>query len=160
MTLPAYYTGTPGTNTNLNGIGVSEGMARGGVSDAFRQLMADLFTMDAAIPTSTSLLTPNVQAVVSAATVTPTFTNDQVNITAQAVALALANPTGTAKDAWGIAIRIKDNGAPRAITYGAQYRAFSQALPTTTTAGKTLYIGMIFNNTDTKWDVVSTALEV
>ena len=39
--------------------------------------------------------TPRVQTVASAATVTPISTNDLVTITAQAAALALANPTGT-----------------------------------------------------------------
>ena len=104
--------------------------------------------------------TPAVQSVVSAATVTPTFSDDQVNVTAQAVALALVNPTGTAVDAWGIAVRIKDNGAARAITYGTQYRALGVTLPATTVVSKTLYLGMIFNAADTKWDVVAVAQEV
>lgn len=101
----------------------------------------------------------NIQSVTSAATVTPTFSNDQVNITAQAAALNLANPTGTAADAHGIVIRIKDNGTARAITYGSQYRAIGVILPTTTVISKTLYLGMVFNAADTKWDVVSVAQE-
>jgi hypothetical protein len=32
-------------------------------------------------------------------------------------------------------------------------------LPTTTVISKTLYLGMIFNNADTKWDVVAVAQE-
>jgi hypothetical protein len=106
-----------------------------------------------------NLLHPREQNVVSAATVTPTFSNDQVNITAQAAALALANPTGTAVPSHGITIRIKDNGTARAITYDTQYRAIGVTLPTTTVINKTLYIGMIFNAADTKWDVVSVAQE-
>jgi hypothetical protein len=102
---------------------------------------------------------PSIQSVASSATVTPTFTNDQVNITAQAAALALANPTGTAVDASGISIRIKDNGTPRAITFDTQYRAIGVTLPTTTVANKTLYLGIIFNAADTKWDVVAVAQE-
>lgn len=102
---------------------------------------------------------PQIQSVASAATVTPTFANDQVNITAQAAALALANPTGTAVDGWGIGIRIKDNGTARAISYETQYRAIGVSLPTTTVAGKTLYLGMIYNAADTKWDVVAVAQE-
>lgn len=101
-----------------------------------------------------------VQSVTSSATVTPTFSNDVVDITAQAAALALANPTGTAKDGWGVVIRIKDNGTARAISYGTQYRALGVTLPTTTVVNKTLYLGMIFNNGATKWDVVSVAQEV
>jgi hypothetical protein len=105
------------------------------------------------------LYTPQIQSVTSAATVTPTFNNDQVNITAQAAGLTLANPTGTAVDGWGIAIRIKDNGTARAISYGTQYRAVGVTLPTTTVISKTLYLGMVFNNADTKWDVVAVAQE-
>lgn len=103
------------------------------------------------------IIFPNVQTVTSAATVTPTFSNDQVNITAQGAALALANPTGTAIPAWGIVIRIKDDGTARAISYGTQYRAIGVTLPTTTVISKTVYLGCIWNNTDTKLDVVAVA---
>lgn len=109
--------------------------------------------------TAKYLVAPNIQSVTSAATVTPTFSDDQVNITAQAAALQLANPTGTAVPAWGMAIRIKDNGTARAITYDTQYRAIGVTLPTTTVISKTLYLGMIYNSTDTKWDVVAVAQE-
>lgn len=102
---------------------------------------------------------PSVQSVTSSATVTPTFSDDQVNITAQAAGLTLANPTGTAVPAWGMAIRIKDNGTARSITYGSQYRAIGVTLPTTTVISKTLYLGMIYNSADTKWDVVAVAQE-
>jgi hypothetical protein len=96
---------------------------------------------------------PRIQAVVSAATVTPTFSNDQVNVTAQAANLLFANPTGTAIDGWEIIFRIKDNGTARIITFDTQYRAIGSALPTTTTVSKTMYIGMKYNAADTKWDV-------
>lgn len=99
--------------------------------------------------------TPNVQSVASSATVTPTFSNDLVKITAQAVALNLANPSGTAIDGWGMVIRIKDNGTARAITYGTQYRAVGVTLPTTTVLSKTLYIGAIWNAEDTTLDVIA-----
>lgn len=102
---------------------------------------------------------PRVQSVVSAATVTPTFTNDLVKVTAQAAALNLANPTGTAVPGKKLTIRIKDNGTARAITYGAQYRAMGITLPTTTVAGKTLYLGLMFNSDDTKWDVLAVGQE-
>lgn len=94
-----------------------------------------------------------IQSVASAAAVTPTFADDQVNVTAQAVALAIANPTGTAIPSHGIVLRIKDNGVARAISWGAQYRAMGAALKTTTTAGKTMYIPMVYHAEDAKWDV-------
>lgn len=102
---------------------------------------------------------PSIQSVTSSATVTPTFSNDMVKITAQAAGLTLANPTGTAIDGLGMVIRIKDNGTARSIAYGTQYRAIGITLPTTTVVSKTTYLAMIFNNDDTKWDVVATGTE-
>jgi hypothetical protein len=102
---------------------------------------------------------PNIQTVVSAATVTPLFTNDEVNITAQAVPLFLANPTGTPVDGKSLVIRIKDNGTAQTITYDTQYRAIGITLPTTTVINKTLYLNLIYNLTDTKWDVINESLE-
>lgn len=102
---------------------------------------------------------PAIQAVTSSATVTPTFADDLVKITAQAAALALANPTGTAIPGHGIAIRIKDNGTARAISYGTQYRAVGVTLPTSTVLGKVLYLGMVYNSDETKWDVLAVAQE-
>ena len=103
--------------------------------------------------------TPNIQEVTSAATVTPIFTNDEVTITAQAVALFLANPTGTPVDGKSLVIRIKDNGTARAITYDTQYRAIGVTLPATTVISKTIYLGLVYNLTDTKWDVVGVSIE-
>ncbi|HET7155701.1 MAG TPA: DUF2793 domain-containing protein [Hyphomicrobiaceae bacterium] len=109
--------------------------------------------------TGSASRSPSVQSVTSASTVTPTFSNDLVKITAQAAALALANPTGTAIDGLGMVIRIKDDGTARAITYGTQYRGIGVTLPTTTVVGKTLYLAMIYNTEDTKWDVVAVGQE-
>ena len=102
---------------------------------------------------------PAIQSVTSSATVTPTFDDDMVKITAQAANLTLANPTGTAIPGLGMVIRIKDNGTARTITYGSQYRAIGVTLPATTVISKTLYLCMIFNSDDTRWDVVSAGQE-
>lgn len=92
-------------------------------------------------------------------TVTPTFSDDLVIRTGASAGITLSNPTGTAIDGHGIVIRLKDNGTARAISYGTQYRAVGVTLPTTTVISKWLYLGAIFNNADTKWDVVSVAQE-
>lgn len=115
--------------------------------------------LDLTVAQVKAMLIPNVQSVASAATVTPTFTDDQVNITAQAAALALANPTGTAVPAKKIVIRIKDNGLARAITYDTQYRAIGVTLPTTTVINKTFYLGCVWNSNDTKLDVIGVVQE-
>jgi len=95
-----------------------------------------------------------VQTVTSSATVTPTSTNDLVIITAQATGLTLANPTGTFTEGQALMIRIKDNGTARTISFDTNYRAIGVTLPTTTVISKTMYLGIIYNSTDGKWDVV------
>lgn len=91
--------------------------------------------------------------------VTPTFSDDLVIRTGASGAITLNNPTGTAKDGFGMVIRLKDNGTARAISYGSQYRAISVSLPTTTVINKWTYISMIYNSADTKWDVVAVGQE-
>lgn len=94
-----------------------------------------------------------VYSVASTATLTVNVDDyDQANVTAQAEALTIANPTGTPSDGQGLLIRLEDNGTSRAITFGAQFRAFGSALPTATTLGKIMYIGAFWNALDSKWD--------
>jgi hypothetical protein len=101
-----------------------------------------------------TFLNARVQSVTSSATVTPISTNDLVKITAQAVGLTLANPTGTFTEGQALMIRIKDNGTARTIAFDTNYRAIGVTLPTTTVISKTMYLGIIYNSTDTKWDIV------
>ena len=101
----------------------------------------------------------NIQAVTSSATVTPTSSNDMVVITAQAVNLTLANPTGTFQQGQSLIIRIKDNGTTRTITFGSNYRIIGSILPTATVVSKIIYIGIVYNSTDSKWDVVAIKTE-
>lgn len=101
----------------------------------------------------------NVQSVASAATVTPAAGNDLVVITAQAEGLTLANPTGIWVEGQEFLVRIKDNGTPRAISFGAAYRAIGVTLPTTTVATKTTYIGIVYNWVADKWDIIGVTTQ-
>jgi hypothetical protein len=121
----------------------------GGTSSQY--LMAD-----GSVSTS---MNPRVQTVASSATVTATSTNDIVTITAQAVGLTLANPTGAFVEGQSLIIRIKDNGTARTIAYGTNFRAIGVTAPTTTVANKTTYIGCIYNSTDTKFDIIGVCTE-
>ena len=56
-------------------------------------------------------------------------------------------------------IRSKDNGTSRDLAWNSIYRTIDITLPTATTASKTIYVGAIYNSTDSKWDVVSVAEE-
>lgn len=103
-------------------------------------------------------LNPTTVTTASTATLTPDISaGDTFTITAQAVALSVANPTGTPVNGQKMIIRIEDNGTARAITWsGTQYRASTDlALPTTTISTKTMYLGFIYNSTDTKWDLLA-----
>ncbi len=45
------------------------------------------------------------------------------------------------------------------ITWGSLYRAIGTSLPAATTAGKTIYVGCIYNTTVPKWDVVAVSTQ-
>jgi hypothetical protein len=106
-----------------------------------------------------TFLNARVQSVTSSATVTPTSLNDLVKITAQAAGLTIANPTGTMSEGQALMIRIKDNGTAQTIAFGTNYRAIGVTLPTTTTISKTIYLGCIWNDTDTKFDVLGVNIQ-
>lgn len=76
-------------------------------------------------------------------------------ITALAANATFAAPSGTPANANKLIIRIKDNGTTRTLGWNAIYRAMEFALPTDTTASKTVYLGFIYNSADTKWDMVA-----
>jgi len=82
---------------------------------------------------------------------------DQLNIVDQAQAFTIANPSGSQSEAQRLTIRAKCAGTNRGITWGNIYRAMGVALPSTLLANKTLYLGLIYNGDDTKWDLVSSS---
>lgn len=101
---------------------------------------------------------PRVTTIVSAAQPAWSWdTTDQVSITAQNVDFSsmTLGITGTPTDGQPIVLRIKDNGTGRAISWGSAWREVGTALPTTTVAGKTLYVGGKWNAADTVIDVLA-----
>jgi len=103
---------------------------------------------------------PGVQTVTSASTVTPNAdTDDVVCIQAQAVALTLAAPSGTASDGEKLVIRIKDNGTTRTINWNGVYVAAGAALPAATTAGKWHHVGFIYNTNAAAWLCVAAVVQ-
>jgi hypothetical protein len=105
-------------------------------------------------------VTPRVGTTASSATPTPDAdAHDIYTVTALAEAAAFAAPSGTPTNGQVLIIRIKDNGTARALSFNAIYRAIGATLPTTTVISKTMYLGMIYNSADTKWDVLSVIEE-
>lgn len=101
---------------------------------------------------------PRVASTTSSSTPTPNVSTDDIYIlTAQAAAATFGAPTGTPVQGTKLLIRIKDNGTARTLAWNAIYRAVGVTLPTTTVISKTLYVGCVYNATDTLWDVIATA---
>ena len=97
----------------------------------------------------------------SSATLTPNVDeHEQETITALSTALTINAPTGTATNGLKLVLRITDNGTNRALTWNAIFEVIGVTLPTTTTANKTIYVGLIYNATATKWDVVAIKEQV
>lgn len=103
---------------------------------------------------------PRVSSTASTSTLTPDIASfDQYNLTAQAAPLTVAAPTGTPVDGNRLIIRLFDNGTARAITWNGTYTAIGVTLPASTTTGKTIYVGCLYNAAATRWDVVAVATQ-
>jgi hypothetical protein len=103
---------------------------------------------------------PRVSSTTSTATLTPDVSvADQYNLTAQAVGLTVAAPTGTPVDGTKLIIRILDNGSSQTISWNATYTVIGVTLPTSTTASKMTYVGCIYNAANTRWDVVAVVTQ-
>ena len=99
-----------------------------------------------------------------ASSATPTINTDNVDahsITAQGEAITSmsTNLSGTPTNFQTLIIRILDDGTGRAITWGAAFEARGVDLPTTTTAGKLLTVGFIFDSVDSIWGAVASVEE-
>lgn len=121
------------------------------------------------IPTYTSTVTltnkrvtPRIGTTTSAATITPTAdASDQYNVTALATTASFAIPSGTPTDGQKLSIRIE---APTTqtiswVTTAGGYRVIGTTLPLSAPAGKTIYVGCVYNAQDTFWDVVAVATQ-
>jgi hypothetical protein len=108
---------------------------------------------------NTGLITGRSASISSSATITPTSgIADTYEVTALAVAATVAAPSGTPQANQKLLLKIKDNGTARALTWTTSaggYRAVEVTLPTTTVVNKVLYVGCIYNQTDSYWDVLA-----
>lgn len=115
-----------------------------GSYDATPKIYVDEKILKTNTSTSTATLTP------SNATATNYY------LTAQAVALDIANPTMNKGEK--MVIYIYDSGTARAITFGTDYKAFvGNPLPTTTTVGK--WTQIIIDKVDTNVVFVSSTVQ-
>jgi hypothetical protein len=116
------------------------------------------------INVSTAIANSRINSRTTTTASTPTLTPnismfDQYNLTAQAEALSIAAPTGTPVDGNKLMFRLLDNGTARALTWNATYTVIGVTLPTTTVINKTTYVGCIYNDNNTRWDVIAVATQ-
>lgn len=96
---------------------------------------------------------------------TPTPTGDRninhFSVTALAASATFAAPSGTPAEGNRITMRIHDNGTSRALSWNAIYTSTSNAtLPTTTVIGKELFLGFLYDSTDSVWRLVAITSEL
>jgi hypothetical protein len=114
---------------------------------------------------ATARLNPRVSSQASPSSITVDIGNyDQYVVTALANALSFpASTTGTPLNGNKMIFRIKDDGTARALSWttsgAGSYRAIGVTLPTTTVISKVLYVGCIYNSTESYWDVVAVNLQ-
>ncbi len=113
---------------------------------------------------SNKRITPRINSIVSAATVTPTSdVVDQYNITALAEPATFAAPSGTPTDGQKLTLRIKDAGVAQPMTWASGsggYKGYGSGLPSTTVAGKITYLQLVYNNAASLWDAIIVSTEV
>jgi len=107
-----------------------------------------------------SVVNPSVQETTSTATFTINA-DEETNgvLTAMSANTTIASPTGTPVQGQKLIYRFTDDGTSRTLTWNAIFRAIGITLPTATTASKLLYVGCLYNSTDSKWDVIAVKEE-
>ena len=107
-------------------------------------------------------INPRVGSTASSATPSiDTDSYDCYSITALAADITsmTSGLSGTPVNFQKLIIRIKDNGTARAITWGDSFEAKGVDLPTTTTLGKVLTVGFIYDTVTSKWGCVASVNE-
>ena len=154
---------TAGVHTNalVTSLKASGANINTGTSDVL--IVTPKAIVDSAIPSATSTttftnkrITKRVTTDTSSATPTPNSdTSDVYTVTALAEAATFGAPSGTPTNGQTLVIRIEDNGTARALNFNAAYRFGDVAKPTTTVLGKVMYLGFMWNSTDSKWDCLA-----
>jgi hypothetical protein len=123
---------------------------------------ANNYTNTIPAKTGTFAMTSDLDETVQALTSTSTFTHDcdtysAGKVTAQAVTLNMAAPTGTPTDMESFIMKIIDNGSAKSISWDAKFRSIGATLPTTTVGGKVMSLVFLYDSDNTTWDLMSIA---
>lgn len=82
---------------------------------------------------------------------TPAGDTDIIRLQNLAAPLTIANPSSGPVDGWSMVIELRDDGTPRALTWGSYYANRIANLPATTVAGKFHKISVEWLDIDTKF---------
>jgi hypothetical protein len=168
LAVPAsIITGTLGVANGGTGATTLTGLVVGNGTSAMTTVTAPSGTVVGTTDTQTltnKRINPRISFTTSTATLTVNSDSfDQAVLTAQAVALSVAAPTGTPVNGQKLTLRFKDNATAQTISWtttSGGFRVIGCTLPTTTVISKTIYIGCIYNSDDTFWDVVSVGQQI
>jgi hypothetical protein len=133
----------------LGGVGISGEVYTGGNVITSGYIIANSITG--------TRINPRAQSVVTdPSSITPTGdTADLFAVTALDAATVINAPSGTPVNGQNLTLRIKDNGSSQTLTWNPIYRTIGTTLPGSTSAGKVVYVILVYNAQDSTWDVLS-----
>lgn len=120
-----------------------------------------VFAKQTLVQAQATLNPPRISSTASSATPIPIVsTTDIFILSALAITATFGIPSGAPTQGQPLIIKVKDNGVAKGLSWNGIYRAVGINLPATTTVSKVVYLAMLYNTTDTKWDVVGVSHEV
>lgn len=135
-------------------------------SVTFKTLLSTIYTYfqttfaSATLTLTNKRITKRVYTAVSDSSLTPDIDSyDTFTETTLAALITINNPTGTPTNAQEIEFRLKDDGTPQGITWGANFVDLTGSLPATTTAGKWIYVKCLYISAGTKWQVINVQIQ-
>jgi hypothetical protein len=142
--------------TSLTGATFNNGFL---VGTTVTSLASALTTANGGLGTTNGFLTPRIQTVATATSITPNINlyDDAVQVNTQAAGTLTINaPTGTPSDGQKLIIRVQCTNA-QVLSFNAIYRSSTDlGFPASTSgSSKTDYLGFLYNATSTKWDLMS-----
>jgi len=155
--LSAFGSNVISTSGNVNTGNIVTGTGTGGNITGVNIMSANVFIGDGGNLTNLPSSGLVVDSMTSGANITASVNDTQYNVTALAESATVTAPTGVAQDGQKLTYRIIDDGFPQALTWDPIYQVIGVTLPTTTVSSKYVYVGVIYNDQDTTWDVVSVA---
>lgn len=138
---------TPDTLTDDRTVTVPDATGTVVLADATQTLSNKRNTSRVSSNSNPSSITPDISS------------EDTVIVTGLAQTLTINAPTGSPVNGDKLLFRIEDNGTARTLSWNAVYNSYDISVPLTTTAGKKVYVGVIYDSDASQWDAVAVVTE-